>query len=125
MRGRAGRFLACFALVLGVGARFAPGARGLLAGRQRRRNLKPEARQRFFGLLPPVGATKSLRRNRVPVPRFVFVFGFFFDHGKLPRYHCIARALEKFVELCLRVGAVLRLADARLNLTPISHVAVL
>jgi hypothetical protein len=125
VRGRARRFLARFVMVLGISACFTRGSRGLLGGSQRRWNLDAEARQRFFGLLPPVGAAESLRSNRVPAPRFVFVFGFFFDRAELPRNHCVARALVKLVEFRLRVGAVLRLANARLDLPPISHVATL
>ena len=115
------RFLACFASDERSAAMNRCGRSAWLM----RRQFDSESRERFFGLLPPVGATKSLRRNRVPVSRFFFMFGFLFNSAELPRNHCVARALIEFVEFRLRVGAVFRLADARLDLPPISHVGAL
>ncbi len=97
MRGRARRLFACFVVMFGVGARFARGARSLLAGCQRGWNLETQARQRFLSLLAPVNAAKSLRRDLVPISCLVHVFGFLFDCGEFPRNHCVARALEEFV----------------------------
>lgn len=84
-----------------------------------------QASERFFGFLFPVSAPEALGGDDVPAASFVGAAGFFFDRAEFPRHHCVAGALVKFGKFGGRVGAIFRLADARLDLSPISHVEAL
>ena len=80
-----------------------------------------QARQGFFGFLFPISAAETLRGDDVPAARFFVATGFFFNRAEFPCHHRVARTLIKLGKFGWRVWAVLRLADARLNLSPISH----
>ena len=84
-------------------------------------NGRAQARQRFFCFFLPVRAAETLRGDREPLHGVLISFGFFFDDAELPGNHRVVRALIKLGKFRFCVGAVLRFADTRLNLPPVSH----
>lgn len=80
-----------------------------------------QARQCFFCFFLPVRATESFRGDRKPLHGVLISFGFLFDDTELPGDHRVAGALIQLGKFRFCVGAVLRFANTRLNLPPISH----
>jgi len=84
---------------------------------------RTETRERFFHSFLPILPAESLMRGGVPLDGFVVVDGALFDGGQFERNHCVARLGVKLGEFRRGFGSVLHLADAGLNLPPVSHVA--
>ena len=110
-------------------ARLDCGLRGILRDENRFRGRlrsgywqwSAQARQCFFCFFLPVRAAESFRGDREPLHGVLISFGFLFDDTELPGDHRVAGALIQLGKFCFCVGAVLRFANTRLNLPPISH----
>src|SRR5262249_59378811 len=86
------------------------------------RHFESETGKRFFRFFLPICATEALGRDDVPATGFLIVSRLFLDRSKFPRHHRVTRSLKKFGKLEGCVRTVFCLADAGLNLSPISHV---
>ena len=82
-----------------------------------------QSRQCFFHSLFPILPAESLMRSCVPANRFVVVRSALFHGRQFERDHGIARLGIKFAKFRRSLRSVLDLADAGLNLPPVSHVA--
>jgi len=89
-----------------------------LHGRHTRRS---EPGQSFFRLFLPLGATKPFGRSRVPPSSFRVLARAFVQKGQLEGHHCVASFFVQRGELRRGVCSRLGLADAGLNLPPVSH----
>jgi hypothetical protein len=92
---------------------------------RRRRNRSAESRQRFFSLGAPLRAAESLCGGRVPLSRLAVLAGLLVPLRQLEGHHGVTGALVQVCELRGRIGRGLCFADARLDLSPISHVRAL
>jgi hypothetical protein len=80
-----------------------------------------QTRERFFRFRLPLRSTEPLGRGCVPSRRFGMFARFLLPLSQFKGDHGIASVFVKLRKLCSRVRARLGLADARLNLSPISH----
>jgi hypothetical protein len=94
-----------------------------LRGRCRER--RAQAPEGFFGFRFPFSAAKALSSGGVPSNSLIVPLRLLFDGGNFERDHGITGFRVELREFGSSVGAVLSFADARLNLTPIGHVAAL
>ena len=88
---------------------------------RRNGNRRAQTRKSCFGFLFPLRAAEALGGRGVPAGRFGVRAGFLVDLREFKRNHRVARAFVQRRELPWGVRAGSRLADARLNLSPIAH----
>ena len=70
---------------------------------------------------PPLFPPEARVRGPVPFESFTQALACFVHTGQFKSHHAVPRFQEELLEFCRSIRSGARLADARLNLFPVSH----